>query len=434
VRNVKLSYLIWTPFLALLLTALVLLGASNEISLEDFFGQNPHGSPRGVTLYEFWHEFQLAAEYFLALIFDWKLIVFFFVSMLATIFAVLFTWKALQIYLTSAPRPVSPERGLASPAKRKVIGPAPRTSQRRDAWQSGLSGKLSGALSALEKFSESALGFIPSGKAWGTRLGVILGRAVWALVKAVPSALGSMLRRKAWRSGLAGKLSGALSALLIVLGSLILVTVYYHLSGTIQTQVSQRALTTAMNFSDAVAEQFSAKGNLAVHTLLGKYSMAEEIAYIFLTDREGKPLAHNLPVFPAQLQRSSSATAPFQRIVMFRGGRVLETGVPIDKGRLGIAYYGIWKAAIDRQVYRDLAPILGVIGFGIVAGIALSVFLARRIARPIIVLKEGADRMSRGEFDTPVGVHPFEDLGELASSLERLRSSLNAAFIRLNRE
>jgi len=434
VRKVKLSYFFLIPFLALLLTAIVLFGASNEISLADLFGQNRYGSQRGARLYESWRELQLAVDAFLEVVLNWKLIVFFVISLFATILTSLFAWKALQIYLTSASRPVSPTPHIANPAERRVSRSAPRPAPQRDASRSGLTIVLSGLASAARKICQSVSGVLLYTKASKSALAVMLRGLASASRKVCRPASGVLHYTKTWRSGLAGKLGGALSSLVIALGFLILATVYYEMNEMIQNQVSQRALTTAMNFSDAAASQSSGKGDLAVHTLLGKYSMAEEVAYIFLTDREGKIVAHNLPIFPAELQRLSPATAPFQRIVTFHGNQVLETGVPIDDGRLGVAYYGIWKAAIDQQVYHDLAPILGVIAVGIVLGIIISVFLARRITRPIIILKEGADRMSRGDFDQPVGVEPLDDFGGLATSLERLRSSLNAAFLRLNRE
>jgi len=398
----RLSYLILILLLALLLTALIMLGALNEIPQADVFRPSRYGSRRNADLYELWHQFQLALDSMLIVVRNWKLILSFFISLLATILTSLFAWKALQIFLTSKPRPVSPARSFSNPLEREVVGSVSPTLHQTRAWSPRGAAVLSGDVSGLIKVFQAASGF--------------------------------MLYTKAWRTGIAGKLGGTLSAVLILLGALILGTVYYELYGMIETHVSRRALTTAMNFSDAAAVRPSTKRDRAVHTFLNRYSLAEDVAYIFITDRKDGISAHNFPVFPAELRRSSAATGPFQRIVIFRGDQVLETGVPIDNGRRGMAYYGIWKAAIDRQVYHDLVPILGVIAVGIIAGTALSVFLARRITRPIMVLKEGADRMSRGEFDKPVGIEPFDDFGELATSLERLRSSLNAAFVRLNRE
>lgn len=369
-RHVKLSYVILIPFLALLLTVLLLLGSANEISLTGFFSQSPHGAQRGASLPELWRQFQLTVDAVLTVVLNGKLILFFFVSLFATAMTGLFAWKAFQIYRRTPSTVISSVRQLHGSAHLRTLLLPP--------WVS--------------------------------------------------------LRSLARGSGLVGKLGAALSALLVIFGLAIFATVYDYLYTAIQTQISRRAMTTAQNLSRAAGTQASAKKKFALYALVGKYSIADEVAYIFITDHKGKVLVHNLPAFSRELDRSPGITAPFQKFVRFRGDEVLETAVPIPNPRLGVAYYGVWKAAIDRQVNQELAPILGII-LGVVAGgIAFSVFQARRIARPILVLKEGADRISRGEFDRPVGVQPFEYLGELASSLERLRSSLKAAFVRLNRE
>lgn len=370
-RHMKLSYLILIPLLALLLTVFLLLGSADKISLKYFLNEGHYGAQRGASLYELWRHFQTTVESILTVVLNGKLIFFFFVSLFATAMTGLFAWKALQFYRRIPPTPVSSTPPLHGSADRRTRGlVVPRIS----------------------------------------------------------------LRKLTRTSGLVGKFGGALSALLVFFGLIIFVTVYYHLYAAIQTQISRRAMTTALNLSDAAGARVSEKKNFALHALVGKYSIAEEVAYIFITDRKGKVLVHDLPTFSHELERPSRLTAPSQKFVRFRGDQVLETAVPIANPRLGVAYYGIWKTAIDRQVNQDLAPILGIILGVIVGGIAFSIFQARRIARPILVLKEGADRISRGEFDRPVGVQPFGYLGELASSLERLRSSLKAAFDRLNRE
>jgi HAMP domain-containing protein len=49
-------------------------------------------------------------------------------------------------------------------------------------------------------------------------------------------------------------------------------------------------------------------------------------------------------------------------------------------------------------------------------------------------LKASADEISRGQLDTPVIIRSTDEVGELARSLERMRASLKAAMVRLNRE
>lgn len=375
VRRLKISYLLFTPLLALILTIVIVLGSADERMLSDLFGRGRYGLSPSQSLDEWWFRFQQTTGSLIDVIFNWKLLLFFFVSLVSTVMTGFFAWKAVQMLWNTE---AQPSGGGVEPATHNDVEV--------------------------------------------TKLPILVPMLVW-------------LRRKTWCGKLVGKLGGALAGLLTLLGLLILVTVHHQLSAAIQNQVGQRALTVAINLSDAAAAQLSKKkkGEPALDDLIGKYSGADEVAYVFITDGRGDVIAHNLPTFPAELDRPSGTYLGDQAIALFRGKQVLETRVPIQNGQLGFAYYGIWKAAIDRQVRDDLGPILTTILLVLVPGIALSIFLAWRITRPILVLKEDADRISRGDFEKPVGVHPFENFGELARSLERLRSSLNAAYVRLNR-
>jgi HAMP domain-containing protein len=60
-------------------------------------------------------------------------------------------------------------------------------------------------------------------------------------------------------------------------------------------------------------------------------------------------------------------------------------------------------------------------------------FVVSRLSRPIIQLAEAAHRMSNGDLGTPTAIHSRDEVGDLACSLERMRSSLKAAMSRLDR-
>jgi HAMP domain-containing protein len=46
-------------------------------------------------------------------------------------------------------------------------------------------------------------------------------------------------------------------------------------------------------------------------------------------------------------------------------------------------------------------------------------------------LTEVADKISKGDLETPVGVETRDEIGDLARSLGRMRASLKAAMMRL---
>jgi len=59
------------------------------------------------------------------------------------------------------------------------------------------------------------------------------------------------------------------------------------------------------------------------------------------------------------------------------------------------------------------------------------VYVARALNRPFLELVEQADRISKGEFMVPLELKRTDEIGEIARSLERMRSSLHAAVTRL---
>jgi HAMP domain-containing protein len=122
------------------------------------------------------------------------------------------------------------------------------------------------------------------------------------------------------------------------------------------------------------------------------------------------------------------------RTTSVRGRSVYDTRVPLLEGQLGTVHVGLWADTVKSQVRGTLLTIVGLIALCLAAGIGLSILLASKAIRPILDLKASADEISRGQLDTPVAIQSDDEVGELARSLERMRASLRAAMVRLNRE
>jgi HAMP domain-containing protein len=85
------------------------------------------------------------------------------------------------------------------------------------------------------------------------------------------------------------------------------------------------------------------------------------------------------------------------------------------------------SAAATADFYRSFAAALG----GVVLALALAVFIASTITRPIRHLAEVADRMSLGDLDVEIDVQATNEVGQLAESLRRMQASLRSAIERL---
>jgi HAMP domain-containing protein len=233
------------------------------------------------------------------------------------------------------------------------------------------------------------------------------------------------------------KLTIGLAAMITLLGLLITGVVYQLTEGALRHQFDERALAIATNLSDAAAAHVVRKNVLELSGLLGKYALLQGVEYAFIEDGRGSVIAHTLGTFPPELKETVSAEERLhtQRRALRLGGKtVYETSVPILAGEVGTAHLGIREDFVEGEIRRAVLPIIEIIAVILLGGIFISSILVRVMTRPIRRLRQVADSISKGDLETPVilGKASHDEIGDLARSLERLRSSLKAAMSRFS--
>jgi HAMP domain-containing protein len=232
------------------------------------------------------------------------------------------------------------------------------------------------------------------------------------------------------------KIMGIIASTMLVFGLLFLALVNQLMGRALRAQIDQRALVMATNLSDAAAGHVIGRNILELHVLVTKYARLDGSAYAFIEDSKGQIVAHSLGTFPPELRETLTMDERKQvnrrvvRLLGSQGKTVYETRTPILEGQLGAAHVGIWGETVATEIYSALLPIIGLITILFLAGVFLSVFLARGIIRPIRWLSDMAGKMSTGDLETPVVIQSRDEIGELARSLERMRASLKAAMVR----
>jgi HAMP domain-containing protein len=94
---------------------------------------------------------------------------------------------------------------------------------------------------------------------------------------------------------------------------------------------------------------------------------------------------------------------------------------------------GIWQDDVDAAIGEIVTPLIKWLVLIVIGGAFTALFLAWNISRPIVRLVRLARRISHGELDAPsLGVEDKTEFGELARALERMRSSVKAAVMRLS--
>jgi two-component system, sensor histidine kinase len=236
---------------------------------------------------------------------------------------------------------------------------------------------------------------------------------------------------------LTGKVITGLVSVITLLGLLIIGVVYQFTRGALRDQFDLRALAIATNLSDAAAAHVVRKNVLELSGLLRNYALVQGVEYAFIEDAKGAVIAHTLGTFPAELKPTALAEGrlrPQSRTLRFEGKIVYETSVPILGGQVGTAHLGIRRDFVEEEIRRTLFPMMVIIAVLVLAGIIISALLVGVMTQPIRHLGHVADTMSKGDLDTPVsiGIESHGEIGDLARSLERMRSSLKAAMSRFS--
>jgi HAMP domain-containing protein len=227
---------------------------------------------------------------------------------------------------------------------------------------------------------------------------------------------------------------------MLLLSLIVLAAAYELTRSALREQLDQRVLAIATNLSDAAAAQIVTRDLLALHALATKYTLLDGVAYAFIEDSKGEVVAQTLGSFPAEIQQGLPAPGQrqvYRRELSLTGKTVYETGVPILQGQLGQVHVGFFEETVEKEIQRALLPLIGIIATVPFIGALLSFVLANWIVRPIVGLTEIADKVTMGDLETSVSgkcVKSRDEIGDLARSLERMRSSLKAAMLRLGRE
>lgn len=239
-----------------------------------------------------------------------------------------------------------------------------------------------------------------------------------------------------WQESLKWRIACAYGGVIMVLGLVVIGVAYQSMSQALRSRFDQQAYATATNLSDIAAGYMAVQQNFGLHAYVIKYARLDGIAYAFIEDRAGEVVAHSLRSFPVELVQTLSPGERRQtgRVALqYQGQAVYETRVPILEGQLGAVHLGVWAEFAEREIRRVIVPVIALIATITFAGVVLSLFLAHRIVRPIRELTDAAGKISIGELETPIALHFRDEVGELARSLERMRTSLKTAIWRLSR-
>ena len=105
-------------------------------------------------------------------------------------------------------------------------------------------------------------------------------------------------------------------------------------------------------------------------------------------------------------------------------------GVPVLASAIALPRLG-WMIIAQEPLEAALAPVratvirlMAIMGSGVLVAIALGVMMARRLTKPIVLLREGARRIAKGDLESRICAPTGDEIEELATDFNRMAEQL----------
>jgi HAMP domain-containing protein len=210
---------------------------------------------------------------------------------------------------------------------------------------------------------------------------------------------------------------------------------YFH--HAVERAAKARAAITATTVNFLVLRHVDRQKYKELRGELAEATSRPSVAYAYVEDGEGKLLAYapnDLPSHLTRRQRLDARLMTGEQSVNYRDENIYEYAERSRLNKRFVVHVGIWQDSVLVDVSSVLGPILLAI-IVLVLGVAvIFTFLLLDLHRPLLRLVQQSTRISKGDFSVNLANQRDDELGDLARSFERMRSSLRAVLARIGTE
>src|SRR5438093_3696887 len=235
------------------------------------------------------------------------------------------------------------------------------------------------------------------------------------------------------RSLRAKLLLGTFLVIVLVMAAVVVV-VEHTLRVTIIVEVQRRGEALARNLAAISYGPLLLYNFTALEQNVVRMAAEPDVVYAVVLDADGKVAAHSrypervgLLLHGAAHERAAGAIEPVtQETVTGAGEAVYDFAVPIlvDDRKWGTARLGLSKRRMDDEIRRTRLELAALTLATLLLGSAAAALVARRIARPVQQLAEGAAAISRGELNQRIEPSTADEIGRLAAAFNHMAAQL----------
>lgn len=101
----------------------------------------------------------------------------------------------------------------------------------------------------------------------------------------------------------------------------------------------------------------------------------------------------------------------------------------LSRGALGSVHIGLYETLIHRNVEGVLMRMLPFVLVILILGIIVAIVFASAITRPIALLTDAVQRLSKGELNEPIAITSHDEIGHLATVFNSMTDKLRTTTV-----
>lgn len=189
--------------------------------------------------------------------------------------------------------------------------------------------------------------------------------------------------------------------------------------GTSPTKTDRQQWMSEMDKTDQIIEDATAKLEDAGITSIAPSWATYQQDYATWTEQRKKVTDAGLAMNSAAFQKETAAAVPLVK--------QYSASQAATSKEVGDAFYARADAAAS-QISTAIITVIVTLVLGAALSIALGLYAANLVIRPIRKVEEVLDRMAEGDLTARADVHSRDEVGHMAGSLTRAQDAIVAAF------
>jgi signal transduction histidine kinase/CheY-like chemotaxis protein len=203
-------------------------------------------------------------------------------------------------------------------------------------------------------------------------------------------------------------------------------------------EFTSKGVSIAEGLANSAVDPILSRDASTDQALVDQYVVNSGVAYVLVYDAHNAIIAHTFVprVPPALIEQHRRAGTQSQQVREIRYAdpatgterQIIDVGVPMLAGRLGMVHVGMDQAIIAAAATRAGTSLLLVFAAIAALATAAAALFARRVTKPLTHLMDAATRVGRGDLSALVPITSRDEIGLLAATFNdtivRLRSQV----------